>query len=213
MSQDILLAIPKGRILKDLDPIFSKIKLAIEDDFYQESSRRLVFNTNINNLKIIKVRSFDVATFVKFGVADIGIAGLDVIEEFDSLAIYRLLDLKIGKCRLAVAGNKDKKLDLKKISHIRIATKYQSITTKFFNNYSIQAETIKLNGAIEIAPKIGLSDYIVDLIDTGQTLKSNNMAEIIKILDVSSFLVANNVSFSVKNLEINRILNLFQTAI
>lgn len=210
MTQDLLFAIPKGRILKDLSPVFLKMNLIIENDFFQESSRKLVFDTNIKNLKVIKVRSFDVATFVKFGVADIGIAGLDVIEEFDSAAIYRLLDLKIGKCRLAVAGDKDKKLDLNNISHIRIATKYQSVTTKFFNNYGIQAETIKLNGAIEIAPKIGLSDYIVDLVDTGQTLKSNNMVEFLEILEVSSYFVANKASFNIKNSEINHIINLFQ---
>ncbi len=209
-SKDLLLAIPKGRILKDLNPIFSKIGLKIEDEFYNDDTRQLTFATNLKNLKIIKVRSFDVATFVKFGVADIGIAGLDVIEEFESKMIYRLLDLNIGSCRLSVAGCDDKQVDFDKISHITIATKYINLTNKFFAQKSIQAETIKLNGAIEIAPKIGLSDFIVDLVDSGQTLKANNMREILKILDVTSFLIANKTSFSTKNEEINQIVNRFQ---
>jgi len=209
-SKDLLLAIPKGRILKDLNPIFSKIGLKIEDEFYNDDTRQLTFATNLKNLKIIKVRSFDVATFVKFGVADIGIAGLDVIEEFESKMIYRLLDLNIGSCRLSVAGCDDKQVDFDKISHITIATKYINLTNKFFAQKSIQAETIKLNGAIEIAPKIGLSDFIVDLVDSGQTLKANNMREILKILDVTSFLIANKTSFSTKSEEINQIVNRFQ---
>ncbi len=207
--QNIILALPKGRILKDLQAVFSKINLNIEDEFYNDNTRQLIFKTNIKNLQIIKVRSFDVATFVKFGVADIGICGLDVIEEFSSPEIYNLLDLGIGSCRLSLAADKNQKLDLDKISHIRIATKYTNITSKFFAQKSIQAETIKLSGAIEIAPKIGLSDFIVDLVDSGKTLQANNMIEIAKIIEVTSFLIANKTSFMTKNNEINQIINYF----
>jgi ATP phosphoribosyltransferase len=207
--QNIILALPKGRILKDLQAVFSKINLNIEDEFYNDNTRQLIFKTNIKNLQIIKVRSFDVATFVKFGVADIGICGLDVIEEFASPEIYNLLDLGIGSCRLSLAADKNQKLDLDKISHIRIATKYTNITSKFFAQKSIQAETIKLSGAIEIAPKIGLSDFIVDLVDSGKTLQANNMIEIAKIIEVTSFLIANKTSFMTKNNEINQIINYF----
>ncbi len=212
-TQKLLMAIPKGRILKDLEPIFAKINLQIEDEFYQESTRKLVFDTSIASLQIIKVRSFDVATFVKFGVADIGICGLDVVEEFESKMIYRLLNLKIGNCRLSLASNKDSKIDFNEVSHIRVATKYTNLATKFFAKRSIQAETIKLNGAIEIAPKIGLSDFIIDLVDSGQTLKANNMIEVIKILEVTSFLIANKTSFSTKNTAINQIIDLFRSKI
>lgn len=203
LSNDkLLLAIPKGRILASLEQIFKNIEFKIEDSFYQDSTRKLIFKTNIKNIEVIKVRSFDVATFVKYGGADIGIAGLDVIEEFNSEEIYRLIDLNIGKCRLSIASSKDI-LDLQNINQIKVATKYVNLTTRFFNQYGIQAQIIKLNGAIEIAAKIGLADYIIDLVDTGKTLKSNNMIENMKILKVSSYLIANKASFIQKNKSIN----------
>jgi len=203
LSNDkLLLAIPKGRILAGLEQIFKNIEFKIEDSFYQDSTRKLIFKTNIKNIEVIKVRSFDVATFVKYGGADIGIAGLDVIEEFNSEEIYRLIDLNIGKCRLSIASCKDI-LDLQNINKIKVATKYVNLTTKFFNQYGIQAQIIKLNGAIEIAAKIGLADYIIDLVDTGKTLKSNNMIENMKILKVSSYLIANKAAFIQKNKSIN----------
>ncbi len=203
LSNDkLLLAIPKGRILAGLEQIFKNIEFKIEDSFYQDSTRKLIFKTNIKNIEVIKVRSFDVATFVEYGGADIGIAGLDVIEEFNSEEIYRLIDLNIGKCRLSIASCKDI-LDLQNINKIKVATKYVNLTTKFFNQYGIQAQIIKLNGAIEIAAKIGLADYIIDLVDTGKTLKSNNMIENMKILKVSSYLIANKAAFIQKNKSIN----------
>jgi ATP phosphoribosyltransferase len=203
LSNDkLLLAIPKGRILASLEQIFKNIEFKIEDSFYQDSTRKLIFKTNIKNIEVIKVRSFDVATFVKYGGADIGIAGLDVIEEFNSEEIYRLIDLNIGKCRLSIASSKDI-LDLQNINQIKVATKYVNLATRFFNQYGIQAQIIKLNGAIEIAAKIGLADYIIDLVDTGKTLKSNNMIENMKILKVSSYLITNKAAFVQKNKSIN----------
>jgi len=206
----ILFAVPKGRILKDLKVLFEKIGIRPESDFYDENSRKLVFKTNFDNLEIVKVRSFDVATFVQFGACDIGVCGKDVIEEFSSPEIFPLIDLGIGKCRLAIAAeNHNKNLDLSSLSHIRIATKYVNLTSKFFAENGIQAEVIKLNGAIEIAPKLGLSNFIVDLVDSGQTLKENNMFELEKILEVSSYLIVNRTSFKTKNQEINSLAKLF----
>ena len=122
----ILMAIPKGRILEELMPLFTKIGLQPEKDFFNESSRKLVFSTNFKNLEIVKVRSFDVATFVKFGAADLGICGKDVLEEFSSQEIFPVLDLGIGKCRLSVAAKKSMKLDLQNLSHIRVAGRYNA---------------------------------------------------------------------------------------
>ncbi len=205
----IVFALPKGRILEEIIPMLKKANIIIEQDFYNESSRKLFFKTNIDNLEIIKVRSFDVATFVKFGGADIGICGLDVLEEFSSNEIFPILDLKIGKCRLSIASKKNNDLDLNNISHIRIATKYSNIANEYFSKQGIQAEIIKLNGAIEIAPQLNLCDYILDLVSSGKTLLENNMIELKSIIKVSAYLVANRASLKIKNSEINEIIKKF----
>ncbi len=209
----IVMAVPKGRILDELNPLLSKVDIIPEKDFFDDSSRKLVFKTNRKNLEIVKVRSFDVATFVKFGAADIGICGSDVLEEFapqNAISeIFSLLDLGIGKCRLSIAAKKSSELDLLKSSHIRIATKYTSVASRYFSQFGIQAEVIKLNGAIEIAPKLNLCDFILDLVSSGKTLAENHMLELKKILDVSSHLIANRTSFKISNHEINRLIKLF----
>ncbi len=206
----ILFAVPKGRILDELLPLFSRIGLIPEKDFFDDNSRKLVFKTNLENLEIIKVRSFDVATFVKFGGADIGICGLDVLEEFSSKEIFALRDLEIGKCRLSIAGRGAAITDqLSNNSHLRIATKYPAIAQRHFAKLGIQAEVIKLNGAIEIAPQLGLCDFILDLVSSGKTLAENNMVELQKILDVSSYLVANRTAFKTANREINQLIKIF----
>ena len=207
----ILMAIPKGRILEELMPLFTKIGLQPEKDFFNESSRKLVFSTNFKNLEIVKVRSFDVATFVKFGAADLGICGKDVLEEFSSQEIFPVLDLGIGKCRLSVAAKKSMKLDLQNLSHIRVATKYSEIAKKYFAEKGVQAEAIKLNGSIEIAPQLGLCDFILDLVSSGKTLVENNMVELTKIMDVSSYLIVNRASFKTKNIEANKLIGLFKS--
>jgi ATP phosphoribosyltransferase len=205
----ILFALPKGRILEELTPLLAKADIIPEADFFSESSRKLVFTTNRPNLDLVKVRSFDVATFVKFGAADLGICGLDVLQEFPSAEIFPLLDLGIGKCRLSIAAKKSVTLDLAKSSHIRIATKYTAIASDYFSQLGIQAEAIKLNGSIEIASKLNLCDFILDLVSSGKTLAENEMVELQKILDVSSFLVANRAAFKIMNLEINQLIKNF----
>jgi len=208
----ILFTVPKGRILDEVVPLFSKIGLIPEEEFFNESSRKLVFATNFANLEIVKVRSFDVATFVKFGAADLGICGKDVLEEFSSPEIFPVLDLKIGKCRLSIAAKESAQLNLENISHIRIATKYVEVARKYFLTKGIQIEPIKLNGSIEIAPQLGLCDFIMDLVSSGKTLHENKMFELTKILDVSSYLVVNRASFKVKNNEINKLIKIFDAA-
>lgn len=205
----ILFAVPKGRILKELKLVFEKAGIIPEDDFFNEDSRKIVFATNFENLEIVKVRSFDVATFVQFGACDVGVCGKDVVEEFSSQEIFSMIDLKIGKCRLSIAApNENKDAEIDKLSHVRIASKYVNLTKKFFVKKGIQAEVVKLNGAMEIAPELGLSNFIVDLVDSGKTLKENNMFELEKIMDVSSYFIVNRTSFKTKNQEINSLIEL-----
>ena len=205
----ITLAVPKGRILQDLLPFFAKINLQPESDFFNDNSRKLFFATNLKNLQIIKVRSFDVATFVKFGGADLGICGFDVLAEFPSKQIFSVLDLKIGKCRLSIAGKQNSQLNFANTTSLRIATKYSNITAQYFSQKGIQAEIIKLSGAVEIASWLNLADFIVDLVSTGKTLLENNMQEISTILQVSSCLIVNRTSFKVNNLILNNIITIF----
>ncbi len=195
-DEKLILAIPKGRILEELMPLLEKCDIIPEDDFTAKSSRKLQFATNHANLDIIRVRAFDVATFVAYGGADLGVVGSDVIEEFNYDQLYAPIDLGIGACRLSVAMPNDAQDQDKgsKPSHIRIATKYPHLTAQYFANAGIQAECIKLNGAMEIAPALGLADRIVDLVSTGGTLKANNLSETDTIMNISSKLIVNRTA-------------------
>ena len=205
MSDKLTIAIPKGRILEELLPVFKKINLNIEPDFFDESSRKLEFSTDHKNVSVIRVRAFDVATFVAFGAAQIGVAGNDVLEEFDYAEIYSPIDLGIGKCRLSVAELQDlaKEDNPATWSNVRVATKYPNLTKKYFAQRGVQAECIKLNGAMELAPKLGLCRRIVDLVSSGRTLKENGLVEVEKILDVTSRLIINRTAFKTRNAEIS----------
>ena len=169
-----------------------------------------MFNTNKENLSIIKVRAFDVATFVALGAAQIGIAGDDVLNEFDYNEIYNVLDLGIGKCRLSVAEKIDvKKENFQNNGHIMVATKYKNTVINFFANKGVRAECIKLNGAIELAPRLGICSTIVDLVSTGRTLKENNLKESDVLLKITSKLIVNKISYKIMNSEISKIINKF----
>ncbi len=210
----IILAVPKGRILNELIPLMKKIKIDPEKDFFEENSRKLMFETNYKNLSIIRVRAFDVATFVAFGAAQIGIAGDDVLNEFNYKEIYKVLDLGIGKCRLSVAKKINKnKNNRQNNGHIMVATKYKNSVTNFFARKGIRAECIKLNGAIELAPKLGICSTIVDLVSTGRTLKENDLEELDVLLNITSKLIVNKISYKVMNLEISKIIKKFSTVI
>lgn len=212
MKKKLLFAIPKGRLLDEINPLLARIGIIPEQDFFDESSRKLVFATNYSFLDLVKVRSFDVATFVKFGAADLGICGFDVLCEFSSAEIFPVLDLGIGKCRLSIAGKKESKLDFSKLSHIRIATKYTNIASGYFANFGVQAEAIKLNGSIEIAVKLNLCDFILDLVSSGKTLVENNLAELKKIFEVSGHLIINRTAFKTNNRQINQLISIFDEA-
>jgi len=192
-----VLALPKGRILRELTPLLTRAGLEPEPDFRDENSRKLRFATSDRRLEIIRVRSFDVATFVAFGAAQLGVAGNDVLLEFDYPEIYAPVDLGIGKCRLAVAEPAEMvgEDDPNRWSHIRVATKYPNITRAHFAARGVQAECIKLSGAMELAPTLGLSRRIVDLVSTGATLKANNLVEVEHIADVTSRLVVNRTAW------------------
>ena len=210
----IILAVPKGRILRDLIPFFKKMNLKLEDDFYNKNSRKLSFKTNINNFEVIRVRSFDVATFVAFGAAQIGVAGDDVLTEFEYDEIYSVLDLKIGKCRLSIAKRKnDKKVLNQKSGHILVATKYKNTVTNYFAEKGIRAECIKLNGAIELAPQLGICSSIVDLVSTGKTLNENNLEESEVLLNITSKLIVNKVAYKIMNNEISDWVKKFEKAL
>lgn len=187
------MALPKGRILQEVTPLLVACNIIPESDFSNDNSRKLRFSTNHENLDIIRVRAFDVATFVAYGGAHFGIVGSDAIEEFDYSEIYAPIDLNIGHCRLSVAMPVEdaKNENPQSWSHIRVATKYPNLTAKHFARRGVQTECIKLNGAMEIAPALGLARRIVDLVSTGSTLIANNMVEVEKILDVSSRFIVN----------------------
>lgn len=195
-DQKLILALPKGRILDELAPILAKAGIQPEDAFYDEKSRLLKFKTNLENLDIIRVRSFDVATFTAFGAAHLGITGSDVIEEFDYSELYAPVDLKIGPCRLSVAMPVEElaKEKPQQWSHVRVATKYPNLTRKYFASRGVQSECIKLNGAMEIAPALGLARRIVDLVSSGGTLKANGLVEVETIMEVSSRLIVNRTA-------------------
>ncbi len=203
MRDKIVLAVPKGRILIDLVPILERSGIKLEDDFYDENSRKLYFNTNIDNFVVIRVRSFDVATFVAFGAAQIGVAGDDVLTEFNYNEIYSILDLGIGKCRLSVAKKKNDKVKInEKSGSILVATKYKNTVTNFYAEQGIRAECIKLNGAIELAPKLGICSTIVDLVSTGKTLIENDLEETEVLMNITSKLIVNKVAYKVLSSEI-----------
>ncbi len=210
----IILAVPKGRILDELNPILKRIGILPEKDFYSHDSRKLMFETNLKFLNIIRVRSFDVATFVALGAAQIGIAGDDVLNEFNYEEIYKVLDLKIGKCRLSIAKKKNSISDFSdKEGHILVATKYKNTVTNYFAKKGIRAECIKLNGAIELAPKLGICSTIVDLVSTGKTIKENNLKETDILLRITSKLIINKIAYKLMNDNITSIIDKFKKII
>jgi ATP phosphoribosyltransferase len=195
-NEKLILAVPKGRILKEAAPLLAGAGIEPEPAFADPESRLLRFTTNHPDLDIIRVRSFDVATFVAFGAAHLGIAGSDVLMEFDYPEIYAPIDLGIGKCRLAVAEPAEMagSDDPRRWSHVRIATKYPEVTRRHFAARGVQAECVKLSGAMELAPSLGLSHRIVDLVDSGRTLKENGLVEIEHIADITSRFIVNRAA-------------------
>ena len=213
-GEPLVLALPKGRILKELRPMLDRAGLTPEPAFDDPDARQLRFRTADPGVAVIRVRSFDVATFVAFGAAHLGVAGNDVLMEFDYPEIYAPVDLGIGRCRLAVAEPSEMVAgdDPREWSHIRIATKYPQVTRRHFARRGVQAECIKLSGAMELAPSLDLCQRIVDLVSTGETLKANGLVEVERIADVTSRLIANRAAFKTRPEQIRGWINRFAEA-
>lgn len=214
-DEELVLALPKGRILKRLRPFLNHVGIHPEKEFDNDNSRLLRFRTDIPNLSIIRVRSFDVATFVAFGAAHLGVAGSDVLMEFDYPDIYAPLDLGIGACRMSIAEPADlgEDDDPARWSHVRVATKYPEITKRWFAAQGVQAECVKLNGAMELAPSLGLCRRIVDLVESGSTLKANGLVEVKTIAHISSRLIVNRAAYKTRPDEITGWIERFREAI
>jgi ATP phosphoribosyltransferase len=215
MPESLIIAIPKGRILSETLPMLARVGIVPEAAFSDEDSRLLRFETNHAHIGLIRVRAFDVATFVAHGAAQIGIVGSDVLMEFDYSELYAPVDLNIGHCRISVAepvamASAD---DPREWSHVRVATKYPNITRRHFEARGVQAECVKLNGAMEIAPALGLSSRIVDLVSSGRTLKENGLVEVEVIAEVSSRLIVNRAAFKTRAGEIAPLVEAFRRAV
>jgi len=191
----IVLALPKGRILDECAPLLAGAGIVPAPDYADEGSRRLRFPTNHPGLDVVRVRAFDVATFVAFGAAEIGICGGDVLMEFDYPEVYAPLDLDIGHCRISVAD------------------KYPNVTRRHFASRGVQAEIVALNGSMELAPGLGLSRLIVDLVQTGSTLKANGLVETDIIAEVSCRLIVNRIAFKTRPDEIGAWIERFRAAL
>ena len=195
----MLIALPKGRLLPEIKKLFSKIGI----DF-DENSRKLIIESSEENIKIAILRTWDIPKFVNYGAADLGIVGKDILFETDlENNYYEILDLKIGICRMSLASLDSK---LPKNKKIKVATKYPSFAKNFFSKLSKDIDIVILKGAIEIAPILGLSDCIVDLVQTGKTLKENGLKELDLISNISSKLIVNKSSFKSNNETIKNLL-------
>jgi len=200
MLPPLIIAVPKGRILAEALPILAAAGVRPEPAFGDEASRALRFATDVPGIELIRVRAFDVATFVAHGAAQIGIVGSDVLAEFGYSELYAPVDLGIGHCRLSVAepaalAAQD---DPRGWSHVRVATKYPALTAAHFARRGVQAECVNLNGAMELAPTLGLAPRIVDLVSSGRTLRENGLVEVERIMDVTSRLVVNRAAMKTR---------------
>ena len=214
-NEKLILALPRGRILDEVVPLIGRAGLEPEDAFHRDDARQIRFSTSDPSVDIIRVRSFDVATIVAFGAAHMGVAGADVLLEFESREIYAPLDLDLGHCRMVVAAPEDlvRRDNPKRWSHIRIATKYPEITKRHFAARGVQAECVKLSGAVEIAPALGLCERIVDLVSTGATLKANGLVEVEEIARISSRLAVNRTALKTRSDDIAKWISRFREAV
>ena len=215
VNEKLVLALPKGRILNEVMPVLRDVGIEPEAGFEDSDDRRLRFATNLPELDIIRIRSFDVATFVAFGGAHLGVCGNDVLMEFDYPEIYAPVDLGLGRCRLVVAEPEDMigSDDPATWSSLRVATKYPTLTQAHFAGRGVQAECIKLNGAMELAPQLGLCRRIVDLVSTGNTLKANGLVEIEQIAAITSRLAVNRAAWKTRPDEIGHWITKFRGAV
>ena len=216
----LVFAIPKGRILDEALPLLARAGIVPEAEFHDKHSRALSFGTTRGDVTLIRVRAFDVATFVAHGAAQAGIVGSDVIDEFDYADLYAPVDLDIGHCRLSVAepvgesgAGRAKPGAAARESHARVATKYPNITRRYFESQGVQAEVVKLNGAMELAPSLGLASRIVDLVSTGRTLKDNGLVETERLMPVSARLIVNRAALKTDSARLSALIDAFRAAV
>ena len=208
MSTELTIALAKGRILGETLPLLARAGIVPADDLC--SSRKLVFATNHDNIKLVLIRSADVPTYVQYGAADLGVAGKDVLAEHGGEGLYERVDLKIAPCKMMTAGFADKPLPR---TRLKVATKYPRITRQFFLDQGRQVELIKLYGSMELAPVVGLADIIVDLVATGSTLQANGLTPLEHIMDISSRLIVNRASLKMKNQPIKNLVEVIEAAV
>lgn len=207
-SKPLTIALSKGRILKETLPLLDAAGIRLLED--PESSRKLIFDTSRDDVKIIIIRATDVPPYLQYGGADIGVAGKDVLMEHGADGIYEPLDLEIARCKLMVAAKKDAPAVS---GRLRVATKFVNIARRYFASQGVQAEVIKLYGAMELAPLVGLADRIVDVVDTGNTLRANGLEPTELIAQISSRLIVNRASMKTRYAEIQPIIDLIGEAV
>jgi len=203
------IALSKGRIFEETLPLLAQAGIVPLDD--PEKSRKLILDTNDPEVKLVIIRATDVPTYVEYGAADLGVAGKDVLMEYDSDGLYEPVDLKIAQCRLMTAGFVDKPAPAH--GRLRIATKYVNTAQRFFAEKGIQVEVIKLYGSMELAPLVGLADCIVDVVDTGNTLRANGLAPLEHIAHISSRLVVNKAAMKMKHAQVKLLIQQLQAAV
>ena len=208
MSNVITIALSKGRIYKETMPLLAAAGIVPADD--PEKSRKLILDTNRDDVKLVVIRATDVPTYVQYGAADIGVAGKDVLLEHGAEGLYEPVDLKIARCKLMTAGPVDYK---EPTGRLRVATKFVNVTKEYFASIGQQVEVIKLYGSMELGPIVGLSDLIVDVVDTGNTLKANGLKPMEKIADISSRLIVNKASMKMKHDRLQEIIEQMRDAV
>ncbi|MDH3342882.1 MAG: ATP phosphoribosyltransferase [Gammaproteobacteria bacterium] len=208
----ITIALSKGRIYKETLPLLEAANIIPAED--PEKSRKLILDTNQEDVKLVIIRATDVPTYVQFGAADIGVAGKDVLLEHGAEGLYEPVDLKIAKCKLMTAGLVDADGSTQnKNGRLRVATKFVNVAKRFFESRGEQVEVIKLYGSMELGPIVGLADLIVDVVDTGNTLKANGLKPMDHIADVSSRLVVNKAAMKMKHARISDIIEKIKAAV
>ena len=207
-NNDLTIALSKGRLFKETLPLLAYAGITPKDD--PDTSRKLILDTNRDDVKLVIIRAADVPTYVEYGAADIGVAGKDVLMEHGGDGLYEPLDLKIARCRMMVAG---KPAAADHARRLRIATKYVDITRRYYAAQGVQVEIIKLYGSMELAPLVGLADRIVDLVDTGNTLKANGLQALEHIADISARLIVNKAAMKMKHVQIKKLIALLSAAV
>ncbi|WP_294259540.1 ATP phosphoribosyltransferase [uncultured Comamonas sp.] len=213
IATPVTIALSKGRIFEETVPLLAAAGIEVTEDV--EKSRKLIFDTNRSDVRVVLVRASDVPVYVQYGGADLGVSGLDSLIEHGGQGLYQPLDLQIAKCRVSVAVRNgfDYQLAVKQGARLRIATKYPEIARNFFAKKGVHVDMVKLYGSMELAPLTGMADAIVDLVSTGNTLKANDLVEVEPIMDISSRLVVNQASLKLKQAPLRHIIDAFAQAV